>query len=152
MVLWNQFWQSVGHSVNNSISRLNFLEIANEVRGFLKVRNCQNQSLNKKFNFWEKVLEYSKIRIFWFFKKFYQLMCTFFFLNMTNHDVLFQSVWNWISQFTLHQQIVYSSFNLNISYRLPYQRLIWNNKKADSYLKNLWFSKLGETVWLLFFI
>ena len=31
-----------------------------------------------------------------------------------------------------HHQIVHSSFNLNISYPSPYQRLIWDYKKADS--------------------
>ena len=31
-----------------------------------------------------------------------------------------------------HHQIVYSSFNLNIYYPPPYQRLIWDYKKADS--------------------
>ena len=31
-----------------------------------------------------------------------------------------------------HLQIVHSSFNLNISYPSPYQRLIWDYKKADS--------------------
>ena len=31
-----------------------------------------------------------------------------------------------------HHQIVYTSFNLNISYFPPYQRLIWDYKKADS--------------------
>ena len=31
-----------------------------------------------------------------------------------------------------HHQIVHSSFNLNISYPPPYQRLIWDYKKADS--------------------
>ena len=31
-----------------------------------------------------------------------------------------------------HHQIVHTSFNLNISYPPPYQRLIWDYKKADS--------------------
>ena len=31
-----------------------------------------------------------------------------------------------------HHQIVHTSFNLNISYPLPYQRLIWDHKNADS--------------------
>ena len=31
-----------------------------------------------------------------------------------------------------HHQIVHSSFNLNISYPPPYQRLVWDYKKADS--------------------
>ena len=31
-----------------------------------------------------------------------------------------------------HHQIVYSTFNLNIYYPLPYQRLIWDYKKVDS--------------------
>ena len=31
-----------------------------------------------------------------------------------------------------HHQIVHSSFNLNISYPPPYQRLAWDYKKADS--------------------
>ena len=31
-----------------------------------------------------------------------------------------------------HHQIVHSSFNLNIYYPLPYQRLIWDYKKADA--------------------
>ena len=31
-----------------------------------------------------------------------------------------------------HHQIVHSSFNLNIYYPPPYQRLIWDYKKADS--------------------
>ena len=31
-----------------------------------------------------------------------------------------------------HHQIVNSSFNLNISYPPPYQRLVWDYKKADS--------------------
>ena len=31
-----------------------------------------------------------------------------------------------------HHQVVHASFNLNISYPPPYQRLIWNYKKADS--------------------
>ena len=31
-----------------------------------------------------------------------------------------------------HHQIVYSSFNLNISYPPSYQRLVWDYKKADS--------------------
>ena len=31
-----------------------------------------------------------------------------------------------------HHQLVHSSFNLNISYRPPYQRLVWDYKKADS--------------------
>ena len=31
-----------------------------------------------------------------------------------------------------HYQIVHSSFNLNIPYPLPYQRLVWDYKKADS--------------------
>ena len=31
-----------------------------------------------------------------------------------------------------HHQIIHSSFNLNISYSPPYQRLIWDYKKADS--------------------
>ena len=31
-----------------------------------------------------------------------------------------------------HHQIVHTSFNLNISYSPPYQRLIWDYKKADS--------------------
>ena len=31
-----------------------------------------------------------------------------------------------------HHQVVHTSFNLNISYPPPYQRLIWDYKKADS--------------------
>ena len=31
-----------------------------------------------------------------------------------------------------HHQVVHASFNLNISYPLPYQRLIWDYKKEDS--------------------
>ena len=31
-----------------------------------------------------------------------------------------------------HHQIVHSSFNLNINYPPPYQRLLWDYKKADS--------------------
>ena len=31
-----------------------------------------------------------------------------------------------------HHQVVHASFNLNISYPPPYQRLIWDYKKADS--------------------
>ena len=31
-----------------------------------------------------------------------------------------------------HHQIIHSSFNLNIFYPPPYQRLIWDFKKADS--------------------
>ena len=31
-----------------------------------------------------------------------------------------------------HHQIDHSSFNLNISYPLPYQRLVWDYKKVDS--------------------
>ena len=31
-----------------------------------------------------------------------------------------------------HHQIVHSSFNLNIYYLLPYQRLVWDYKKANS--------------------
>ena len=31
-----------------------------------------------------------------------------------------------------HHQIVHSSFNLNISYPPPYQRLVWDYKKSDS--------------------
>ena len=31
-----------------------------------------------------------------------------------------------------HHKIVYSSFNLTICYPLPYQRKIWDYKKADS--------------------
>ena len=31
-----------------------------------------------------------------------------------------------------HHQIIHSSFNLNISYPPPYQRLVWDYKKADS--------------------
>ena len=31
-----------------------------------------------------------------------------------------------------HHQIVHSSFNLNIHYKSPYQRLTWDYKKADS--------------------
>ena len=31
-----------------------------------------------------------------------------------------------------HHQIVHSSFNLNICYPSPYQRLIWDHKKVDS--------------------
>ena len=31
-----------------------------------------------------------------------------------------------------HHQIVHSSFNLNISYPPPYQRLVWDCKKGDS--------------------
>ena len=31
-----------------------------------------------------------------------------------------------------HHQIVYSSFNLNISYPPPHQRLVWDYKKTDS--------------------
>ena len=31
-----------------------------------------------------------------------------------------------------HHQIVYSSFNLNISYLSPFQHLVWDYKKADS--------------------
>ena len=31
-----------------------------------------------------------------------------------------------------HHQIIYTSFNLNITYPPPYKRLIWDNKKADS--------------------
>ena len=31
-----------------------------------------------------------------------------------------------------HHQIVHSSFSLNISYPPPYQRLVWDYKKADS--------------------
>ena len=35
-----------------------------------------------------------------------------------------------------HNQIVHSSFNLNIYYPPPYQRLIWDYKKADA--KTIW--------------
>ena len=31
-----------------------------------------------------------------------------------------------------HHEIVHSSFNLNISYHPPYQRLVWDYKKTDS--------------------
>ena len=31
-----------------------------------------------------------------------------------------------------HHQIIHPSFNINISYPPPYQRLIWDYKKADS--------------------
>ena len=30
-----------------------------------------------------------------------------------------------------HHQIIHTSFNLNISYPPPHQRLIWDYKKAD---------------------
>ena len=30
-----------------------------------------------------------------------------------------------------HHQIVHTKFNLDISYRPPYQRLLWDYKKAD---------------------